>query len=90
MTHIGGSPGRYNPKVRSVLSKSYPKLFICGHSHILKVMQDKKHKHLHMNPGAAGIQGFHQVRTMLRFEINEDKIENLEAIELGIRGAVKD
>ena len=90
MTHIGGSPGRYNPKVRSVLSKSYPKLFICGHSHILKVMQDKKYKHLHMNPGAAGIQGFHQVRTMLRFEINEDKIENLEAIELGIRGAVKD
>ena len=90
MTHIGGSPGRYNPKVRSVLSKSFPKLFICGHSHILKVMKDKKYKHLHMNPGAAGIQGFHKVRTMLRFEINEDKIENLEAIELGIRGAVKD
>ena len=53
-------------------------------------MQDKKYKHLHINPGAAGIQGFHQVRTMLRFEINEDKIENLEAVELGIRGAVKD
>lgn len=90
ITHIGGSPGGYNQKVRDALSKSFPKIFICGHSHILKVMQDKKHKHLHMNPGAAGIQGFHQVRTMLRFEINKDKIENLEAIELGMRGVVKD
>tara|TARA_B100000767_G_scaffold270692_1_gene294863 strand:- start:2556 stop:3056 length:501 start_codon:yes stop_codon:yes gene_type:complete len=86
MTHIGGKPGSYNQKVRNSLNKSFPKLFICGHSHILKVIQDKKYKHLHMNPGAAGVQGFHKVRTMLRFEINEDKIENLEAIELGIRG----
>lgn len=90
MTHIGGNPGRYNPKVREALSKSFPKIFICGHSHILKVIQDKKYNHLHMNPGAVGVQGFHKIRTMLRFEINGAKIENLEAIELGIRGSVKD
>ena len=90
MTHIGGNPGRYNPKVRTVLSRSFPKLFICGHSHILKVMQDKKYKHLHMNPGAAGVHGFHKVRTMLRFEIDGDQIQNLEAIELGMRGKIQD
>ena len=90
MTHIGGYPGRYNPKIKELLSKSSPKLFICGHSHILKVMQDKKYKILHMNPGAAGIQGFHKIRTMLRFEIVGNQIHNLEAIELGQRGIIKD
>lgn len=89
MTHIGGYPGRYTPKIKELLSKSSPKLFICGHSHILKVMQDKKYKLLHMNPGAAGVQGFHKIRTMLRFEINGDQIHNLEAIELGQRGIVE-
>ena len=90
MTHIGGYPGRYNPKIKELLIKSSPKLFICGHSHILKVMQDKKYKILHMNPGAAGIQGFHKIRTMLRFEIEGNQIHNLEAIELGQRGILKD
>ena len=83
ITHIGGYPGKYSPGIRSKLYANPPKLFICGHSHILKVMFDKKLNLLHMNPGAAGISGFHQVRTMLRFEINGDKIEKLEVIELG-------
>ena len=88
MLHIGGYPGRYNPQARALIAKYKPKIFICGHSHILKVMQDKKNNHLHMNPGAAGISGFHKVRTMLRFEIDKGKVQNLEAIELGARGAL--
>ena len=81
MTHIAGYPGRYNAKAKELIEKHQPQLFICGHSHILKVMQDKKRNHLHMNPGAAGTHGFHKVRTMLRFEISEKKIQNLEVIE---------
>ena len=81
MTHIGGYPGRYNPAIREDIKQNPPKLFICGHSHILKVMNDKKLHLLHMNPGAAGVYGFHKVRTMLRFEIDQDKIQNLEVIE---------
>lgn len=82
MTHIGGYPGRYNPKIRPILQSQPPKLFICGHSHILKVMPDKKLNLLHMNPGAIGIYGFHQVRTMLRFTVDGSKIDNLEVIEI--------
>ena len=82
ITHIGGYPNKYDLKIRDEISKNSPNLFISGHSHILKVMFDKKLNLLHMNPGAAGKHGFHKVRTMLRFEINEDKITNLEAIEL--------
>lgn len=85
ITHIGGYPGKYNPAIREEIYANPPKLFICGHSHILKVMPDKKLNLLHMNPGACGIYGFHQVRTMLRFELNSGKIENLEVIELGKR-----
>jgi putative phosphoesterase len=83
ITHIGGYPGKYNSVLRSEMQRNPPKLFICGHSHILKVQFDKTHQLLHMNPGACGIYGFHQVRTMLRFEIDGDKIQNLEIIELG-------
>ncbi len=83
ITHIGGYPSKYNPAIKEELEKNPPKLFICGHSHILKVQFDKKLNLLHMNPGAAGIYGFHQIRTMLRFEIDGDKIQNLEIIELG-------
>ena len=90
MIHIAGKPPYYNRKSKLIIRQEKPKIFICGHSHILKVMQDKKYKHLHLNPGAAGVQGFHKVRTMLRFEIDGDQIQNLEAIELGIRGVVKD
>lgn len=85
ITHIGGYPGKYNAAIREELTQNPPKLFICGHSHILKVMFDKKLNFLHMNPGATGISGFHQVRTMLRFEIDGDKIQNLEIVELGNR-----
>jgi len=85
ITHIGGYPNRYSPRIRDEIKKHTPKIFISGHSHILKVMNDKKLNLLHLNPGAAGKSGFHQIRTMLRFEINNSKIENLEVIELGKR-----
>jgi len=86
--HIGGSPGNYYPGAKKSIELHSPQLFICGHSHILKVMQDKKYHMLYMNPGAAGKHGFHKMRTALRFEINGKKIENLEAIELGLRSAI--
>lgn len=81
ITHIGGYPGRYNARVRSLIYKDPPKLFITGHSHILKVMNDKKLGLLHMNPGAIGKYGFHKKRTMLRFVIEGKEIKNLEVIE---------
>ncbi|MEL7270243.1 MAG: metallophosphoesterase family protein [Bacteroidota bacterium] len=83
MTHIGGYPGRYNIRVRDEIRRNPPKLFICGHSHILKVMNDKKLGLLHMNPGACGKQGFHQMRTMLRFSIEGENIKDLAVVELG-------
>jgi uncharacterized protein len=83
ITHIGGYPGKYNQLIRDEINKNPPKLFICGHSHILKVQFDKSLNLLHMNPGACGIYGFHQVRTMLRFEIEGEKIQKLEIIEIG-------
>ncbi|WP_396153102.1 metallophosphoesterase family protein [Flavobacterium sp.] len=82
ITHIGGYPGKYNQAIRDELKNNPPKLFICGHSHILKVQFDKTLNLLHMNPGAAGIHGFHQVRTMLRFEIDGEQIKALEIIEM--------
>ncbi len=82
MTHIGGYPGRYDRTVKKELLANPPKLFICGHSHILKVMYDKKLDLLHINPGAAGRYGFHKVRTAVRFAIDGDTIKNLEIIEL--------
>lgn len=85
MTHIGGYPGRYAPNIKAEISLNPPKLFITGHSHILKVQYDPKLQLLHLNPGAAGKQGWHKVRTLMRFEINGDKIENLEVIELAVR-----
>jgi len=81
ITHIGGYPGKYNPTIRKEITENPPKLFICGHSHILKVMPDKQLGLIHMNPGAVGKHGFQKVRTMLRFELNKGKIENLEVIE---------
>ncbi|GGD56107.1 metallophosphoesterase family protein [Muriicola marianensis] len=85
MTHIGGYPNRYSPRIKREIAENPPKLFISGHSHILKVMWDKKLELLHMNPGACGKQGFHQVRTMLRFVIDGSEIKDLEVIELGKR-----
>lgn len=81
MTHIGGYPNKYNVRIREKINENPPQLFISGHSHILKVMPDKKLNLLHMNPGAIGKHGFHKVRTMLRFIIDGRKIENLEVIE---------
>ena len=81
ITHIGGYPKRYNPKILEELKSNPPDLFICGHSHILKVINDKELDLLHMNPGAIGKYGLHRVRTMIQFEINGKKIENLSVIE---------
>jgi uncharacterized protein len=85
ITHIGGYPPKYNTKVKDEIKVNPPKLFISGHSHILKVMWDKKLGLLHMNPGACGKHGFHQVRTMLRFIIDGAEIKDLEIVELGKR-----
>lgn len=82
MTHIGGYPGRYDQRVKSEILSNPPKLFISGHSHILKVQYDQKLQLLHLNPGAAGKQGWQKVRTLMRFTIDGTRIENLEVIEL--------
>jgi len=82
ITHIGGYPGKYNINIREEIKANPPKIFIAGHSHILKVQYDKKLQSLHLNPGAAGKHGFHKVRTMLRFGINDSDIKNMEIIEL--------
>lgn len=81
MTHIGGSPGHYAQQIRREIQANPPRLFICGHSHILKVMYDKKINCLYMNPGAAGNKGFHQVCTAMRFRIDEENILDLEVLE---------
>lgn len=88
MTHIGGYPGRYNKRVRSILENSPPDLYICGHSHILKVIPDKKLQLLHVNPGAAGNHGFHKVKTIIRFSLDAGTIKDFEVVELGKRGAL--
>jgi predicted phosphodiesterase len=85
MTHIGGYPSRYAPGVRQDLVAEGAKLFICGHSHILKVIYDDRICCLHMNPGAAGKQGWHKVRTLLRFTIDGNNIRDAEVVELGPR-----
>lgn len=82
MTHIGGYPGRYAPAVKAEIYTNPPQLFISGHSHILKVIYDKKINCLHLNPGAAGKQGWHKLRTMMRFAIDGDKIQDMQVIEL--------
>ena len=86
--HIGGYPGHYAPDARKEISSATPKLFISGHSHILKVIFDQKFQLLHINPGAAGIQGFHQVRTLIRFTIDQEIIKDLEVVELGQKGII--
>lgn len=83
MIHIGGYPGKYTPLAKKEIGEKTPKLFISGHSHILKAMYDQKNQLLHLNPGAMGKVGWHQMRTMMRFEIIGNQIENLEIVELG-------
>ncbi len=88
ITHIGGYPGRYNKRVREQLAVDPPGLFICGHSHILKVMPDRRYHLLHINPGACGVHGFHKVKTIVRFAVDEGVVKDLEVIELGLRGKI--
>ena len=87
MTHIGGYPGHYAPAARPLLATTRPGLFVTGHSHILRVMPDPQRGLLHLNPGAAGRYGFHQVRTLLRFSIEAGKVVELQAVELGKRAS---
>lgn len=82
MTHVGGYPGRYDPRARKLIDEYRPDIFVCGHSHILKVVRDPGRNMLVINPGAAGIQGFHVVRTALRFHIDEGRIHDMEVFEL--------
>lgn len=81
ITHIGGYPNRYNQEIRAEITNNPPKLFICGHSHILRVMYDEKLQLLHINPGAAGQQGFHKVKTIVRFTLDNNEIKDLEVVE---------
>lgn len=82
MTHIGGYPKHYWPAAQRRIQQTHPQLFVCGHSHILKVQYDSSYSMLCLNPGAIGLSGFHQVRTLLRFEIDGNAIKNLEVIEI--------
>ena len=85
MIHIGGYPERYSKRAKELIQKYKPQVFISGHSHICKVMRDSKNKLIHLNPGAAGVQGFHKIKTIMRFEIESTKMKNLQVIELGPR-----
>lgn len=87
MVHIGGYPGQYEPRARKLIEEHRPQIFICGHSHILRVVKDEKYNNMMvMNPGAAGIEGFHKVKTLLRFTLDNGKITHMDAVELGKRG----
>jgi len=86
MIHIGGRPGKYSKGIHEHLITEKPDVFICGHSHICKAQYDKRYDMLYLNPGAAGIHGFHKIRTMMRFSVSEGKVHDLEVIELGKRG----
>jgi uncharacterized protein len=88
ITHIAGKALSYNPRVRNLIQQHKPNILVCGHSHILKVIFDKKNNLLHVNPGAAGVHGFHKVRTLVRMDIENGNITNAEVIELGPRSAL--
>jgi putative phosphoesterase len=91
MTHIGGAPPNYNPRIKKLLQQKIPDIFICGHSHILRIKKDPNYRDmLYMNPGAAGNHGFHHIKTLVRFEITGREIKNMEVIEIGKRGAIED
>lgn len=85
ITHIGGYPNKYTARVKKIIQAEKPHLYICGHSHITKVMPDKINNLLHINPGAAGKHGFHHMRTLIKLDINNGKMENLRVVELGKR-----
>lgn len=85
MTHIAGKPGKYVTHAKELIENARPNVFVCGHSHILLVKQDPKYGMLWLNPGACGIKGFHSIRTLLRFEVEGSKLQNMEVIEIGKR-----
>lgn len=87
ITHIGGKPPKYTKEILPQIKNNSPDIFICGHSHILRVMKDETHHVLYLNPGAAGRQGFHKVKTLLSFEIKDKKLSNMKVIELGKRNS---
>ena len=89
LIHIAGSIGKYNRQVKNLIKNYSPDILICGHSHILKVKKDEEYDLLYVNPGAAGNQGFHKYRTLIRMELEEGRIGSMEAVELGRRGALK-
>lgn len=82
MLHIGGKPYRYSPRMRELMKHYNPEVVVCGHSHILRIEYDKKNKVLYLNPGALGRNGFHKVKTFLRFTLHEGKVSNMEVVEL--------
>lgn len=86
ITHIGGYPGRYDRRTRDELKANPPDVFICGHSHILKIMPDKNLNLLHINPGACGNHGLHKMKTLVRFAIEDGRVKDMEVVELGLRG----
>ena len=88
ITHIAGAPPHYNPRIKRLLAERKPDILVTGHSHILRVVRDKKYDMMYFNPGAAGNQGFHHMKTLLRFEINGKEVSNMEVIELGRRGSL--
>ena len=89
ITHIGGAPPNYNPRIKKIFKDRVPDIFICGHSHILRIKKDPNYKNmLYLNPGAAGNHGFHQIKTLVRFEVTGKEIKNMEVIELGKRGLI--
>lgn len=85
MIHIGGYPGKYTPKGRSLILSGNPHLFISGHSHILKILPDHTHNLLHINPGSCGLEGWHKVKTLIRFDVADGRLHNLRVVELGTR-----
>lgn len=89
ITHIAGAPPNYNPRIKKLLRERVPNILICGHSHILRIKKDPQYNNmLYLNPGAAGNHGFHQMKTIVRFEIVGKEIKNMEVIELGKRGTL--
>lgn len=88
ITHIAGAVGKYNTRVNKIILQEKPDILVCGHSHIVKVMKDPTYYFLHINSGAAGIHGFHKMRTIIRFEIDNGKPQKMELIELGLRGKI--
>lgn len=87
MTHIGGYPGRYSPRARKLLVEDPPDLFLCGHSHLLRVMGDPRLNLLHVNPGACGNEGIHEIRTLIRMTLQNRAFRQVEIVEFGLRGS---